>query len=145
MRLPTTAPRRRSAASSRRSERGAAAIELALLLPLLVVIVFGIVEFSIAFNRQQGLHAAAREGARLASLPQSTTGEIRTRVDESLQGVLPAGHARTITVSPSGSRPCQGRSGETVTVTVRTDNDVVVPVWDSFTVTLTGRGEFRCE
>ena len=55
-----------------RDERGAAAVEMAIVLPLLILILFGIVEFSIYFNRLQGLQAAAREGARVAALPQST-------------------------------------------------------------------------
>ena len=48
-----------------RSERGAAVIEFAIVLPILILLVFGIVQFSIVYNRVQGLHAAAREAARL--------------------------------------------------------------------------------
>ena len=40
-------------------ERGAAAVEFALVLPLLILLVFGIVQFAIAYNRTQGLHAMA--------------------------------------------------------------------------------------
>ena len=49
-----------------------------MILPLLILLVFGIVQFSLAYNRQQGLHAAARKGARIASLPQTTQTEINT-------------------------------------------------------------------
>ena len=59
-------------------ERGAVAVEFAFLLPLLVVILFGIIQFGITFNRQQGIHAAAREGARLGSLPGTTTAQIES-------------------------------------------------------------------
>ena len=58
------------------NERGAAAVEFAIVLPLLVLLVFGIIQFSIAYNRTQGLHAAAREGARYAALPSNTSSEI---------------------------------------------------------------------
>src|SRR5436190_13636937 len=89
-------------------ERGAAVVEFAIVLPLLILLVFGIVEFSIAYNRQQGLHAAAREGARVAALPQTTSSEIDTRVRSALSGVLSPSEisAATVTVTPIGSQPC---------------------------------------
>lgn len=45
-------------------QRGVAAIEFALLLPILVLFTFGIVEFGRAFNAQVTVTHAAREGAR---------------------------------------------------------------------------------
>ena len=119
-------------------------MEFALILPLLILLVFGIVQFSIAYNRAQGLHAAAREGARLASLPQTTQGDIASRVSSSLAGV-PLNGSPTITVSPSSTKPCQNRSGQTVTVTVSAVTDLDIPLWGSVSKTLTGKGQFRCE
>jgi Flp pilus assembly protein TadG len=126
------------------SERGAAAVEFALVLPLLILLVFGIIQFSIEYNRAQGLHAAAREGARLASLPQTTQGDIAARVTSSLAGV-PLNGAPTISVSPSTSQPCENRSGQTVTVTVTAVTDLDIPLWGSVSKTLTGKGQFQCE
>jgi Flp pilus assembly protein TadG len=125
-------------------ERGAAAVEFALILPLLILLVFGIVQFSIAYNRAQGLHAAAREGARLASLPQTTQSAISARVASALSGV-PLSGSPSISVSPSSTKPCQNRSGQTVTVTVTAVTDLDIPLWGSVSKTLTGRGQFRCE
>jgi Flp pilus assembly protein TadG len=125
-------------------ERGAAAVEFALILPLLILLVFGIVQFSIAYNRSQGLHAAAREGARLASLPQTTQSQISARVTSSLAGV-PLSGSPTISVNPPSSQPCQNRSGQTVTVTVSAVTDLDIPLWGSVSKTLTGKGQFRCE
>lgn len=59
---------RRLRRPARRENEGAAAVEMALILPLLVVIVFGIIEFGIAYNRQQSFEAAAREAGRLLSV-----------------------------------------------------------------------------
>lgn len=60
---------------------GAAAVEFSLIAILLFTLLLGILQFGLAYNRQQGLHAAAREGARLASLGNTVTdAEIRTRV-----------------------------------------------------------------
>jgi TadE-like protein len=56
--------------SSRRktSDRGTAAVEFALIVPVLLLIVFGIIDFGRALNAQITLTGAAREGVRLAAL-----------------------------------------------------------------------------
>lgn len=59
--------RRRPARNAPR-DRGAAAVEFALLLPVLLFLVFGIIDFGRALNAQITLTQAAREGARLAAL-----------------------------------------------------------------------------
>lgn len=51
-----------------RDERGASAVEFAFIVPLLLVLVLGIVEFGHAFQVQGTLSAAAREGVRLMAL-----------------------------------------------------------------------------
>ena len=72
-------------AKMRRSQAGASAVEFALVLPVLVVLVFGIIEFGLAFGRIQGMQAAAREAARLASLGRDvTTAQVEERAFESL-------------------------------------------------------------
>jgi Flp pilus assembly pilin Flp len=50
----------------RRDQEGAAAVEFALLLPLLVLLLFGMIEFGFAFNTRIQATNAAREGARRA-------------------------------------------------------------------------------
>src|SRR5580704_13840340 len=49
-------------------DRGAAAVEFALCLPILLLLVFGIIDFGRALNAQITLTQAAREGVRLAAL-----------------------------------------------------------------------------
>ena len=51
-----------------RSEKGASAVEFALILPILVILIFGIFEFAIAFNNYITITHAAREGARRAAV-----------------------------------------------------------------------------
>ena len=48
----------------RRRHRGAAAVEFALVVPLLVMILFGIMEFGYAFFIQASVASAARDGVR---------------------------------------------------------------------------------
>jgi Flp pilus assembly protein TadG len=49
-----------------KSQKGAAAIEMAIVMPVLVVLVFGIIEFSLAFYNQSMITNASRVGARAA-------------------------------------------------------------------------------
>ncbi len=63
---------KRSASSARKGrDRGAAAVEFALVLPLLLLLVFGIIDFGRALDAQITLTQAAREGVRLAALGYS--------------------------------------------------------------------------
>jgi len=58
----------------RRSQRarGAAVVEFAVVLPLLLTILFGIIEYGWVFMVRQTLQTSAREGARIAILQTST-------------------------------------------------------------------------
>lgn len=58
---------------SRASERGAAAVEFALLAPVLIMILLGIMEFGRAYNAQLSLTAAAREGVRVMAISNDQT------------------------------------------------------------------------
>jgi Flp pilus assembly protein TadG len=60
----------RRPAPKRAIDRGSAAVELALVLPVLLLLVFGLIDFGRALNAQITLTQAAREGARLAALGQ---------------------------------------------------------------------------
>jgi Flp pilus assembly protein TadG len=54
--------------SKTRSRRGAVAVEFAVVAPVLVAIVFGMIQYGRAFEMQNQLQVAAREGARFASM-----------------------------------------------------------------------------
>jgi len=73
-----------------RSQRGAELIEFALVLPLLLMIVLGIVDFGFLFQRLEVVTNAAREGARMAVLPGYSTADVQNRVLAYIQtGGLP--------------------------------------------------------
>ncbi len=60
-----------------RNERGAALLETAVTLPIILLISVGIFEFGRAYQVQQVLTNAAREGARVAVLPDFTDAQVR--------------------------------------------------------------------
>lgn len=56
------------------SERGAAAVEFAILLPLLLMLVLGTIEFGRAYNAQITLTNAARDGVRVMAIANDPAG-----------------------------------------------------------------------
>jgi Flp pilus assembly protein TadG len=79
------------------SERGQALVETAIMLPILLLVCVGIFEFGRAFQTWQVLTNAAREGARIAILPNATTAEVQARVVQYVTaGQLP--NTPTVTV-----------------------------------------------
>jgi Flp pilus assembly pilin Flp len=61
---------------ARRDQEGAAAVEFALLLPLLVLLLFGMIEFGLAFNSRIQATNAAREAARRAVVGIDNWGDL---------------------------------------------------------------------
>lgn len=139
-------------------------MEFAIVCSVVFLVLFGTIQFGIAFNRYQGVNAAAREGARLASLPATTVDQIRQRVKDSVSIVSGSSLANTCpgtlatdkgciqveqppgTIVGTGSvRPCNLKSGEAVKVSVKYQTLIAIPLWKSPSVTVTGDGEFRCE
>lgn len=82
------------------ADRGAAAVEFALLLPVLLLLVFGIIDFGRAINAQITLTQAAREGARLAALGQP---DVVSRTQAAATGISPV--TVTVTACPAGAGP----------------------------------------
>lgn len=97
-----------------RRRRGLELIEVALILPLPLILVFGTIEYGWIFFKMQELNNAARDGARVAVLPDSTAGDVTTRVDELMTAAQITGY--TTTVDPAD--PAAADTGDIVTVTV---------------------------
>jgi Flp pilus assembly protein TadG len=62
------------------SERGANVIEMAIVLPLLLLLIMGILDFGFLFQRYVVLTNAAVEGARVATLPGYSDADAVARV-----------------------------------------------------------------
>jgi Flp pilus assembly protein TadG len=102
-----------------RDEAGQSLLEVALTLPLLLLIAVGIFEFGRAYQTWLVVTNAAREGARVAVLPNATTSDVQARVATYLQGgQLDNYQNATVIVNQSG----------TVTVGTGTASSSVVTV-----------------
>jgi Flp pilus assembly protein TadG len=83
----------------RGNERGAELIEFALVLPLLLAMFAGIVDFGRMFQRLEVTTNAAREGARLASLPGYSQTDVQNRVRAYMDTGIEAGAGARTTVT----------------------------------------------
>lgn len=136
--------------TSRRDDSGAAAVEFALVLPILLTLVFGIVNFGIVFGQTLALNSAAREAARQGAVPGQTCAEVVGIGKASATSIAMTGTAVTATVTPCpGGDVCLGSTaGQAVAVTLRYTHAWPVPFLVPgvpSTYSITGHGEFRCE
>ena len=101
--------------------RGAAAVEFAVVLPVFITLVFGMIEYGRMVMVQQVITNAAREGCRKAIMDGATSQEVQDVVNNYLEsaGITSA----TITITPS--EPSEAGAGEPVTVSVSVPYDQV--------------------
>lgn len=94
--------------------RGAALVEMAVVAPLLMLFVLGIIEVGRVVMVQQILTNASREGARRAVIESATDIEVQSLVSAYLSNTSVAGATVTVTPSPLSS----AGFGDSVTVSV---------------------------
>ncbi len=116
-----------------KNQRGASAVEFAIILPILVMILFGMFQFGIAYNNWIALTHAAREGARLAAVGAFDEQAVR---DSSPSVVIQ-------TVEATG---LDGGIGDPVTVRV-TGNvlDIQIPFVGGWPIQLQSEASMRIE
>jgi len=84
------------------SHRGTALLEAAVTIPILLLIAVGIFEFGRAYQTWQVLTNAAREGARVAILAESTDGDVTAAVRNYMSsGRLPGATTASVIVERS--------------------------------------------
>ena len=129
-----------------RKDDGAELIEMAIVLPLLLLLIMGMVDFGFLFQRYIVLTNAAVEGARVASLPGYTNADVTARVASYATngGVTGTVNSATVAVTLPGSWP-----GSQVTVTHVYNYQYIGPIAALFgggpggSVTITSRATMR--
>ena len=101
-----------------RPRKGTAAVETAILLPLLVLITFSSLELSNMVFQKQSLSIASYEGAKIATSPGTTDSQARARVQE----ILTARGLTNTSISITPAITTLTPRGTMVTVAVTSDD-----------------------
>lgn len=115
------------------SERGATAVEFALVLPVLIMILVGTFEFGLAYNNYLAITHAAREGARMAAVGAFDESAVRSDA----YPVNPTSVTLTYPAGNSHGNPAQ--------VSVRADYHLSIPFVTEMDIPLQSRAEMRIE
>jgi Flp pilus assembly protein TadG len=94
----------------RNTDQGQAVVEFAVILPVLLLILFAILQFGVVFNNYIQVTAAAREGARKAAVSRSLgTSSAETAATTAAKNAAPGLNQSNITVSfPNSPTFAQG-------------------------------------
>ncbi|MGV8970884.1 MAG: TadE family protein [Rhodoglobus sp.] len=122
---------------NKEGETGAAAVEFALVLPVLVLLIMGLVEFSLLFNAQISVMNAAREGARVMAIHNDPS-LARSAAVAAAPSLRPGLSAANVTVAPT---KCV--AGSSVTVTIRYSATLLTGFF-GVTLPLQGKGVMLC-
>jgi len=114
------------------ARQGQAVVEFALVLPILLMLLMATVEFGRAYWELHLLTNAAREGARVGSLPGKLESDVEAKVNDFLDGagLNPAECQVSVSVTDSNGVPREGgladaEQGDRVAVSVRHDFTVL--------------------
>jgi Flp pilus assembly protein TadG len=128
-----------------RDQKGVALVEFAIALPLLLLLLFGFIEFGVLLHNKQVITNASREGARAAinPVPILTPGEVVNVVENYCdQNLILFGTSNPISVTP----PDENRVfPQEVTITVTWDYGFLLPsiIGLGSTITLSGETKMK--
>ena len=79
-----------------RGSKGAMLVEAAILLPLLLLLTFGVIEYGWAFLKSQQITNAARQSARIAARPDATNAEVQATASALMDAAGISGYQVTL-------------------------------------------------
>jgi|SRR5919106_696217 Flp pilus assembly protein TadG len=116
-------------------EGGAAMVEFAIVLPLILLLILGMVEFSRAYNAQITLTQASREGARVLAITKDSTQAITAT--ETVAGT-------TLDTTQLNVTTTACNSGDPTSVTASYPFTYEIAFFGTATITLEATGVMRC-
>ena len=125
----------------KRNERGASIVEFAIVVPLFVLLVFGIIEAGWFFSQQVEIRNATREGARIAVVDFGSANET---IAETCSRADLSGSGATVTIALSGS-DTYGLGADSVSVTMSKNYQSLTGFITFFNRPMTSTAEMRTE
>jgi Flp pilus assembly protein TadG len=125
------------------NDRGAVAVEMALLLPVLVLLLLGIMEFGRAYNAQVTLTNAAREGVRVMAITnvEADAKTAATNAASTLR-MTSTNPAFTFTFTTETTTYTSCAAGRQVSMTISYTLDSLTGIAGPFS--MTGKGVMQC-
>ena len=121
-------------------DSGAAMVEFAIILPILLLLILGMVAFSRAFNAQITLTQASREGVRVLAITQGNQAAKEAAAIAATEGV--AGTTLDTTQLTISTTACN--SGDPTSLTASYPFTLDIPLWGIATIDLSATGVMRC-
>lgn len=106
----------------KQSPRGVTAIEAVLVLPLILLLTFGVMEYGWIFLKQQEIINAARHGAREAALPDASAGDVQASVANVMTTVGLGGSGYALSFNPADFVNAEPGDSITATITLPYEN-----------------------
>ena len=103
---------------SEKSRRGISAVEAALLFPLVLLFLFGAIEYGWMLLKNQEIKNASRHGARIGVREIATSGDVTAGITQLMTDAGLDGSGYTVTLSPADVSSMAVGSVLTVTITV---------------------------
>jgi Flp pilus assembly protein TadG len=127
-------------------EEGVAAVEFAIILPVLALILFGVLEFGRVWSQYQVFQGAAREGARCAAVASTSECDIQDEIESAAEPYTPDGGYSIAVDGQSRADGCGPTdAGKDVEVSWDQTLELNIPFWKDVTLTPTIKAVFRCE
>ncbi len=137
-----------SRSGRRPRSRGQSLVEFALVLPVFLLILSGLLDFGFLLYSRMTVINAAREGARVATTmtdnPGAIPGAVSSRVSEAASG-LPVTTSTSCVLGASNTSPCTFEAGNSITVTVTYDHHAFFPLLFGATIPLSSRVQMVLE
>jgi Flp pilus assembly protein TadG len=147
-----------------RDDRGATVVEFALLAPLFIMLVFGVISFGLVFAQQLGLSNGARQAARAGIVKGATCAQIYAQARDASGTVgmssgsvavsITRGATSATATNPCGAtpasstaQPCAGSTaGDSVFVTTSYTSQLIIPpVIFKSSYPISSNGAYECE
>lgn len=122
--------RNRKQKKQKQRRRGAAVVEFALIVPVMLTFTFGLIEMSRISMIKEAVVQASREGARVGVRPSATVADVQTRVNEEL-AIMDITTANVV-ITPSYLDEASPGDDVTVRITIPISDISFVPGFFSF-------------